>query len=67
MKRSVIEVLLLSLFSTSCWGASGSWPAGATGLKNGTVPGPGYYFLDFLYVYSSDDFHDRHGDKGQGH
>ena len=59
--RYWITCVLLASLAPCCWAASGSWVPGLAGLKNGSVPGPGYYFINTSFAYSSDEFRDKHG------
>jgi hypothetical protein len=48
----------LSAFSSE----SGNYPLGLTGLKNGTMPPPGIYPLDYSFDYHATELKDRHGE-----
>lgn len=62
-KLFIVLACALTITCSLVRAESGSWALGSTGLKSGTVAPPGYYFVDFFYLYDADEFRDRHGDK----
>lgn len=64
MKKIVTTLLLaaacmaLPHFVTAQPVVAGHYPAGAEGIKGGSLPPPGFYFRDYNFFYSADRFKD---------
>lgn len=69
IKKSIIIIafaMLSTILSTNTYASEGggsSYPNGAESIMAGAIPAPGFYFLNYLTLYSSDKLVDNDGDE----
>ena len=65
LKLMLFSLLLLSIGTTVFSQETGHYTPGVAGLKGGTLPPPGFYYIMHNVYYSSDTFYDGNGDKAE--
>jgi hypothetical protein len=63
MKKAFLALLVVLLSALPSLAANGHYVAGVEGVKVASVPGPGYYLLNYLAAYNADRVNDGDGHK----
>jgi len=62
--KNVSLALVMLLLTTAAWQVRAQdYPVGTEGIKAGTVPPPGFYYLLYTKYYEADKMYDKDGDE----